>query len=241
MTEELTKKKRVRAGHRASATRMISKAEELVAESPNAVKLSQHELSLREKLETLGQLDAEILDLVEEESIAEEIEQSDEFKERIYSVLVRIDHISKPKAKTPPPGTPTVSRDRTTGGVAPHSNVKLPKLTIQPFGGDLTTWTTFWDSYNAAIHDNGSLSEIEKFNYLRSLLQGPALDVVSGLTLTAANYKEAISVLRKRFGNKQQIVSRHMDILLNVEPVTSNYDLSHLRKLYDAVEAHVRG
>ena len=72
MTEELTKKKRVRAGHQASATRMIGKAEEqLVAESPNAVKLSQHELSLKEKLETLGQLDAEILDLVEEESIAE--------------------------------------------------------------------------------------------------------------------------------------------------------------------------
>ena len=103
MTEELTKKKRVRAGHRAFATRMIGKAEEqLVAESPNVVKLSQHELSLKEKLETLGQLDAEILDLVEEESIADEIEQSDEFKERIYSVLVRIDHLSKPKAKTPP-------------------------------------------------------------------------------------------------------------------------------------------
>ena len=238
MTEELTKKKRVLAGHRASATRMIGK--QLVAESPNAVKLSQHELSLKEKLETLGQLDAEILDLVEEESIAEEIEQSDEFKERIYSVLVRIDHLSKPKAKTPPPSTPTASRDGTTGGVAPHSKVKLPKLTIQPFGGDLTNWTTFWDSYKAAIH-NGSLSEIEKFNYLRSLLQGPALDAVSGLTLTAANYEESISVLQKRFGDKQQIVARHMDILLNVEPVTSNYDLSRLRKLYDAVESQVRG
>ena len=154
---------------------------------------------------------------------------------------MRIDHLSKPKAKTPPPSTPTASRDGTTGGVAPHSKVKLPKLTIQPFGGDLTNWTTFWDSYKAAIHDNGSLSEIEKFNYLRSLLQGPALDAVSGLTLTAANYEEAISVLQKRFGNKQQIVARHMDILLNVEPVTSNYDLSRLRKLYDAVESQVRG
>lgn len=86
----------------------------------------------------------------------------------------------------------------------PVELVKLPKITIQPFKGDLTAWITFWDSYKAAIHENHSLSEIDKFNYLRSLLQGPAL--------TAA-------VLEKRFGNKQQIVANHMDMLLNVESV----------------------
>ena len=126
------------------------------------------------------------------------------------------------------------------GGTS-HGTVKLPKLTIQPFKGDLTTWITFWDSYMVAIHENSSLSDIDKFNYLRSLLQGPALDAVSGLTLTASNYKEAVTMLEKRFGNKQQIVSKHMDVLLNVEPVTSSYNLRGLRQLYDTVESHVRG
>ena len=80
---------------------------------------------------------------------------------------------------------------------------------------------TFWDSCKAAIHDNSSLSDIDK-----SLLQGPALDAMSGLTLTAVNYKEAVSVLRNQFGNKQHIVSKHMDLLLlNIEPVTSSYNL----------------
>ena len=55
------------------------------------------------------------------------------------------------------------------------------------------------------------------------------------------NYKEAVSVLEGQFGNKQQIVSRHMDILPNVEPVTSNYNVRGLRQLYDTVESHVRG
>jgi len=62
---------------------------------------------------------------------------------------------------------------------------------------DLTAWIRFWDSYKVAIHENHSLSEIDKFNYLNSLLQGPALDAVSGFTLTAANYNEAVSVLEK--------------------------------------------
>ncbi len=67
-----------------------------------------------------------------------------------------------------------------------------------------------------------------------------ALEAISGLTLTAANYREAIAILEKRFGNKQQIVARHMDILLNAEAVTSQYDLKGLRRLFNLIESHVR-
>ena len=48
------------------------------------------------------------------------------------------------------------------------SRVKLPKLAIHSFNGDITKWPSFWDSYEAAIHNNNNLSEIEKFNYLNS-------------------------------------------------------------------------
>ena len=99
--------------------------------------------------------------------------------------------------------------------------MKLPKLSIPHFNGELTAWDPFWDSYKAVIHDNPDLTDIDKFNYLRSLLEGLALEAVSGLTLTSANYQEAISILEKRFGNKQQIVAKHMDALINVDAVTS--------------------
>ena len=191
------------------------------------MKLSQLKLSLQEKLDVLKQLDGEILGLVEEAAVADEIEQSDGFKEEVYTVMVRIDSHARAASHgttTPPPTPPSPVGGRSAGSVR-DATVKLPKLTMQSFKGDLTTWTTFWDSYKAAIHDNASLSDIDKFNYLRSLLQGPARDAVSGLTLTAANYKEAVSVLEKRFGNKQQIVAKHMDILLNIDPVAKlSYD-----------------
>ena len=57
--------------------------------------------------------------------------------------------------------------------------------------------------------------------YLHSLLEGSALDAISGLKLTAGNYPEAISILKKRFGNKKQIIARHMDTLLNLDAVVS--------------------
>ena len=74
---------------------------------------------------------------------------------------------------------------------------------------------------------------------------GPCWNIVhlrlsSGLPLTSANYHEAIEILRKRFGNKQQIIARHMDTLLNVVAVTSQDSLKGLRHLYDLVESHVR-
>ena len=125
-----------------------------------------------------------------------------------------------------------ISSTPSAGGSAPArsgSQVKLPKLNIQPFRGDLTTWTPFWESYRAAIHDNTSLNDAEKFNYLRSLLEHTALDAISGLSLTGPNYHEAISILEKRFGNKQRIISKHMDTLMNLEAMTSSNNLKALR------------
>ena len=75
---------------------------------------------------------------------------------------------------------------------------------------------------------------------MKSLLEGTAQEAISGLTLTSTNYKDAITILKKRFGNKQQIISKHMDILVNVEPVTSQYHLKTLHHLYDIVESNIR-
>jgi hypothetical protein len=55
--------------------------------------------------------------------------------------------------------------------------------------------------------------------------------------LTAANYEEVISILKKTFW---QQVSRHMDILMNVEQVTSHSNVKSLCQLYDVVESSLK-
>jgi hypothetical protein len=134
------------------------------------------------------------------------------------------------------PSNPTVNTS--TSSTTP--TVKLPKLNLKKFRGDPTSWTTFWDTFESSIHKNPNLSSIDKFNYLSSLLEGAAADSVAGLTLTNANYEEALKILKKRFGNKQLVINKHMDILLNLQAVTSIYNLKGLRTLYDTVESHIR-
>ena len=58
------------------------------------------------------------------------------------------------------------------------------------------------------------------------------------VSLTAANYSDAIEVLNKRFGNKQQIVARYMEALLSMECSVSG-GVSALCGLYDSIESHV--
>ena len=177
------------------------------------------------------------MELTGEDDFADEIEQADDYKSGVYEAMVRIDKTIAATPITPP------ARMATPGPVpvrALEHRVKLPKLTLKPFNGDTMHWTTFWDSFKSAIHENSALSEIDKFNYLKSLLERSAREAIAGLTLTAANYREAVSILQKRFGNKQQIISRHMELLLNLEPVTSQHQLRNLRRLYDSVETHVR-
>eukprot|EP00731_Ephydatia_muelleri_P014947 Em0008g667a len=101
-------------------------------------------------------------------------------------------------------------------------------------------WTTFWDSYQSTIHSNAGISDIDKFNYLRSLLDHAALDAIAGLTVSTSNYQQAVEILTKRFGNKQVIISKHMDALMNLETVNSDRNLKDLRRIYDLTETHVR-
>ena len=140
---------------------MLTQVEGLLAAStPDVARLSQLKLSLQEKLETLKLLDGEIIDLIEEDHLVEEIEQADGFKEGIYSAMVKIDSQRSTAQAIPNPAASTLDTPHTPAA-SRGSRVRLPKLTLRAFNGDVTTWTTFWDSYESTVHNNDELSDIE--------------------------------------------------------------------------------
>ncbi|CAF1610349.1 unnamed protein product, partial [Didymodactylos carnosus] len=49
---------------------------------------------------------------------------------------------------------------------------KLPKLEIKKFDGDRIRWQEFWDQFDSSIHSNEFISDVDKFKYLRSYLDG---------------------------------------------------------------------
>ena len=100
---------------------------------------------------------------------------------------------------------------------------------------------TFWDSFRSVVHENSGLHAIDKFNYLKSLLNGSAATTIAGLPLTSANYDAAIELLTKRFENKQVIISSHMDNFLKLTPLGNTSDVRKLSQTYGKIEVHIRG
>ena len=91
---------------------------------------------------------------------------------------------------------------------------KLPKLHLPKFSGDVTKFKSFWDSFDSAIHRNPDLSEIDKFNYLKALLDRPAATTIQGLSLSEANYTAAVELIKERYDKTKQVIAAHMDELI---------------------------
>jgi len=253
MTEELNTKKRVRGGHRSSVKRLESKAKEIFNEidtnastiQENVATLTQVKMSLQAKLTTLHNLDQEILTFTEDEELDNEIEQADLCTERVHQIIVEIDlALSEHTTKTPLVSTSNSTNDGSSTskpGKQVEITAKLPKLQMKLFNGKPTDWQPFIDCFDSAIHSNTSLSDIDKMNYLKSLLEGPALAAINGLSLSSANYKSARDILQQRYGNKQLLISSHMDELITLPQVNSVGDIKGIRQLYDKTEINLRG
>ena len=145
------------------------------------------QLTLKEKLETIKKLDAEIVDLIDNDTIlTEKIEQVDSYKETLFSALLKVDKILKNPPATPPTSVAAALLATTATPPAKPNSVRLPKLHLRYFNGDLTKWTGFWESFEAVVDSNPDLSSIKKFNYLSSLLENTAREAIAGLSLTEA-------------------------------------------------------
>ena len=118
------------------------------------------------------------------------------------------------------------------------TSVKLPKLDMLTFSGDKLKWSEFWDAFENAVHNKKKMSNVEKFNYLKSKVSGEARSAIQGLTLSNENYGVAIDLLKERFGNEQEIIDLHYNQMINMFPASNT--TSSLRNLLDQLEKHLR-
>lgn len=96
-------------------------------------------------------------------------------------------------------------------------------------------------TFQSSIDKNDSLSTVDNFAYLRSLLVEPARSTIAGFALTSGNYAEAVEVFKKHCGKRAAIQLAHVNNLLNLLPVYNEKDTPRLRKLYDDCKAHFKG
>lgn len=119
-------------------------------------------------------------------------------------------------------------------------NFRLPCLNIPQFTGNFTNWLNFKDLYVATVHNNQSLAEVQKFQYLVGLLAGEAASLIKHIPISDATYEEAWSKLNNRYDNKRQIVTSLIKTFLE-QPVITYSSFSKLRQLADTSDEVVRG
>ena len=144
----------------------------LETSDPSSMEILQSNVALlKEKADSLKNLDSRILELLCNDGSSDLEKEIKETSEFAPDTVRKAETILKPeeaKAKEQHQGS--------SGGSVPlHSSAKLPKLFIKRYSDDPKGWQSFLDSFSSAVHMNTSLNEVDKFNYLRSLLEDAAL------------------------------------------------------------------
>ncbi|XP_055623266.1 uncharacterized protein LOC129766702 [Toxorhynchites rutilus septentrionalis] len=107
------------------------------------------------------------------------------------------------------------------------SRVHLPVFKIPSFDGSVKDWLGFRDAFQSMIAKDTTLSPIDKFNYLLSVVTREARTLVESIEVTTDNFDVAWEMLEQRFENKKVIARTLMDSFLDAEPIK--------RESYDAL------
>lgn len=100
--------------------------------------------------------------------------------------------------------------------------VKLPSLSIPSFDGDPTKWKSYWQQFEAIIHNSKKLDDQLRMQYLlKTLITKKARDAIEGIDAVAEAYPEAVAALKNRFDRPQVNHRAHVRAILNLKQVVN--------------------
>ncbi|KAG7294774.1 hypothetical protein JYU34_022856 [Plutella xylostella] len=116
-----------------------------------------------------------------------------------------------------------------------HRDKSTPQMDIPFFSGDYRSWISFKDLFVEAIHNNRSLSDAQKMQFLKSKLRGEAEKLVQHLNISAANYDTCWEILTHRYHNIKLIFSNHASTLMNLSCVQQQ-SATQIKKIHDTTK-----
>ena len=126
----------------------------------------------------------------------------EQYESLYYRVITRSQHLI---SKFQPDSQRSVSPNP---NLQPTNNiqVKLPTLEIPNFDGEITQWPNFYNTFESLIHENKTLSDVQKLQYLKSCLKKEAGNIISDLCINNENYKVALELLKKRIAELRSVL-----------------------------------
>lgn len=116
---------------------------------------------------------------------------------------------------------------------------KLPDIRLPIFRGSFEHWLEFRDTFKVMVHENHKLSAIQKFYYLKSILENEPFELIASIEVSSDNYAIAWSILHDRYENKRLIVHNYVKALFDF-PQLNKESHNELRKLYDNFTKNLR-
>ena len=227
---------RSRAAHKGVATRYISRINDLIVIPMESIidvqimELQDVKSALQSKVDQIKSLNDQIELLIDDASLEAEISSaSDNFEtlnKAINSVNRRLQEIEKTR--------PISSSHR-----APSNAFKLPKFELPDFNGNYLNWLSFWDFFNASVHNSDTLTPAQKLQYLKSSPKGDAAKLINHLPVIDGNYELARDSLVKRYANNRVIVRGHIDAILK-HPDLKIESAKNIEGLQEGVTENVR-
>lgn len=98
--------------------------------------------------------------------------------------------------------------------VIPHQR-QLPRINLPKFSGRCVDWTQFRDLFVTMIKNDTSLTDVEKFQYLKMSLEKEPARLIKNLSVTHDNFDVAWQILEDRYDNLRVIVEAQLTILLS--------------------------
>lgn len=198
---------------------------------------------IEEMYQTFTEVHEKILSYISEEDNPDAFNEEDEIRQSFddtYSDILEIKYsVFGVPRKTSIGHNTSIPKSGQLEECTAHSKpqVKLPRIALKTFDGTFKNWLPFKDLFETLINKNESLSNVEKFSYLVSSLQGSALDVVKVFPLSDANYEEAYKALRNRFENKRHLAFISWEAILTAKLGANN--ATSLRQLLDIVNENL--
>jgi hypothetical protein len=213
--------------------------------SPNLTSLHVQFALVRDKASELNELSQKLRNLMieageSEETICREIEHADEYAAKYHQAKLELTQLTE-RQETREAGT-SAPAQRAHSTIATQESIralKLPKIELRRFGGDIKDWLPFWSTFKK-IHEDAALTREDKFHYLiqSTVKDSRAYEVVNSFPLTANNYEKAIQSLESRFGKKDLLIEFYVRELLKLV-LNKNKKVS-LMTIYDKLETHMR-
>uniref|UniRef100_A0A8D8SX50 Peptidase aspartic putative domain-containing protein n=2 Tax=Cacopsylla melanoneura TaxID=428564 RepID=A0A8D8SX50_9HEMI len=226
--------RRSRGGFKSKLTKIYNQLTNTEQQNREKRDLTYIEYKLKEIDEYLakaGRVHDKIEMLVTDTEFDMELEKYDEIKklhQNIYLMLSReeISQINRTESQIQ-------IRD------SPQVKVRLPELNLPTFGGKVTEWLGFLDSFQCLVMNNSDLTDIQRFQYLKSCLTGSALAEIRNLPTTSDNFVIAWQLLTQRFQNNRAIVRSYIQDIVNVHFMSKNPSES-LREMLTQLKTSVQ-